>query len=439
MAVEASTSSPREPRVASQFPLPSGRLSKRSPGSPECFNGLVRPTETARGRAWLANFDEEDSPYAGLLLDSLDIVSSDVMRSALRNHLLELTGDATVLIPALPKEDLPAVEGEAKPVAYESFHPGDSMSATPGSEAFVGNVVREFVGEAPEEERGPWIHPESPPDRLRDLRCRRLFLVTDYIGSGQQVIDAAKVFVRNPRIRSWRSFRWLRVVVVAYAASPEGRARIATERSIDELSVVRSASSIFSAPWTDEERDVIVSLCERHVAPRDRWKALGYKRSGGLFVMRGRVPNNVPLVLRQRRADWNPFFDGRRFPDDLAEELQTHEGHRDLMKLTAMVHQERLTRSLASGRLKSPTDRLAVVLALVARRPRSAPDIANDLNVPEREAQAFLDFFDAAGLTNRGKLTTRGWNELRAAKRLPRRITAGLEGDHTPYYPRQLR
>src|SRR5688500_14253126 len=49
-----------------------------------------RPSETARGRAWLSNFAEQDRAPAKLLLDSLQIVSPLAMQLALRAQLADL-------------------------------------------------------------------------------------------------------------------------------------------------------------------------------------------------------------------------------------------------------------------------------------------------------------------------------------------------------------
>jgi hypothetical protein len=37
------------------------------------------------------------------------------------------------------------------------------------------------------------------------------------------------------------------------------------------------------------------------------------------------------------------------------------------------------------------------------------------------------------------RLTDAGWQELRAAKAKPRKVTSGLQGSSEPYYPRQLK
>ena len=48
---------------------------------------FVELSETNRGRAWLANFETDEQPYARMLLDGLDLVGQDRLRTGLRDRL----------------------------------------------------------------------------------------------------------------------------------------------------------------------------------------------------------------------------------------------------------------------------------------------------------------------------------------------------------------
>ena len=106
-------------------------------------------------------------------------------------------------------------------VAYRDFHPGAPLSATPGSDGFVGAILRDFarVGRPPSD--ATWIAPDATLDDLRSRRCRSITLVTDFVGSGNQALRLAQAIARNPTIRSWRSLHLVDIRVVAFAAHPD--------------------------------------------------------------------------------------------------------------------------------------------------------------------------------------------------------------------------
>lgn len=297
----------------------------------------MRPSETQRGRAWLTNFADIERPAAELLLDSLQIESPTAIHHGLKSRIQALTpdlqGQAGVLIPVLSIEDIDAMSdevelvetawrtGSPRHVAYETFTPGRDIPATPGSEGAVGNLIRDLTGNRPGGKRGQWLHPATDIAALHASRCRLIVLVTDYASSGQQVNRFAATFPRNARIRSWRSFGWLRILVVTYAASAAARARIETESNVDAMHVVTPAASFDDMAWTVDERDAVESLCKGHTPRQYKSQALGYRDSRGLYFTHTSVPNNLPFILRRDTHGWKPFLPGRTVPADLAAEL----------------------------------------------------------------------------------------------------------------------
>jgi hypothetical protein len=418
----------------------------------------MRPSETQRGRAWLTNFAEIERPTARLLLDSLHVENPASLHHGLKARIETLTprleGHTGVLIPVLSIEDInrsfaladlatqPARSPRPSPhVAYDTFQPGAPIPVTPGSEGAVGSLIRDLTGDRPGRERGQWLHPATDLDTLHARRCRLVVLVTDYTSSGKQVIQFAATFPRNARIRSWRSFGWLRVVVVAYAASAAARAAVEKSRNIDEMHVHTPAASFDDAAWTVEERDAIEALCKRHTPHRQRSQALGYGDSRGLFLTHTSVPNNLPFILRRQTSGWRPFLEGRAVPADLVAELGHYQApSRNLADVVRAANQTRLGRAIDSGRLRTPTDKLVAVLALVANGSETPATLTHRLALPDEETAAMLAFLKKAGfITEALTITARGHSELRHARRLDRVATAHLSGKPDPYYPRTLR
>ena len=400
----------------------------------------VRPSITTRGQGWIRNFADDERPAATLLLDSLDLVSSDDVRLGLLDRLKDLPARRApaALIPVRGLEDLKP--SGLRHVAYETFHPKDRVAPTPGSEALVGSWIRELVGERPGREKAGWLHPSSPIERLAEMKCRLFVLVTDYSGSGKQVLDFARIFVRNKTIRSWRSLGWIKIVVVAYAMSEEALVRITGDSSLDELHLVRPAPSFSSAQWTRQQKQDIEGICTKYLKPHEMKQAFGFGESGGLFAIQNRVPNNVPIVLRRKPSGWYPFFEARSVPQDLVTELGTYLSERELVTMAYDVRQQRLGKAMEGEGRESPTATLVTLLALLLDRQQTAVDLAFRLNRPLTRIEEFLSFLRAMNLTNDDlQLTPAGLSELRAAKRLKRVVTASLESSDTPYYPQQLR
>lgn len=416
----------------------------------------ICPSETQRGRAWLTNFADIERPTAQLLIDSLQVENPAKVHHGLKSRIEalapKLSDHTGVLIPVLSVKDIDRslektdsatrrARGSRRHVAYETFHPGAPIPATPGSEAAVGSVIRDLTGERPGREPAQWLHPATDIDTLRARRCRLIVLVTDYTSSGQQVNQFAATFPRNAHLRSWRSFGWLRIVVVSYAASAAARAAVDTGPNVDEMQVHIPAASFEDAWWTVEERDAIESLCHRHTPRWMHSQTLGYGNSGGLFFTHTSVPNNVPFILRRQTPGWKPFFKDRTVPPDLAEELGHYEApSRNLAEVVRAANQTRLGRAIDSGRLATPADRVVAILALIAYSSQTPATLTHRLAQTDEETASMLGFLQKVGLiTANLVITLRGRTELRQARRLDRIATAHLNGKPDPYYPRTLR
>ena len=424
----------------------------------------MKPSQTTRGQAWLQNFHPSEQDAACLLIDSLEIADAQTIHIGLVNKIeelrSELDGGPAVLIPVLSLEDVeeqleqsrraagtledPVLSGH---VAYRTFLPGMPIPATPGSEGAIGNLIRDFTGDDSSSPRLPWLHPASSIEQLRDQRCRYVVLISDYAGSGTQIADFALTFARNKTIRSWQSSGLIRTVAITYASSSHAREKVEEKafrgRPVisGHLRVVHPARSFSDAGWSFDEREAIEELCRRWAKPGHAKEALGFGGSGGLFVSHGAIPNNIPYILRKVDSGWNAFFERRRFPTDLQEELGNYQAPQDdLATIANDLRQQRLSRALASGRLSAPADMLVAVLAILNNSRQSAAQLAHALHRNDEEIAQLLGFLTHSGFIGQNHtLTDRGRRELTYAKHLDRFVTAQLVGSQVPYYPQSLR
>lgn len=410
------------------------------------MNG-VRPSQTPRGSRWLQNFRASERAYAELLIDSLQIASSPEIDRGLAGFLPSLRSRSAfetpgLLLPALDVRDVRKHAGlppQSNVVAYDNFEPGDPVTWTRGSEALIGVTLRDIVGEDPTETGADWLHPHSALNSLRVSRCRSLVLCTDYCGTGHQVLRYARSFMRNRTLRSWRSFGWLKVYVVAYAASTSALAKIRASGDVDDAWAVTQAPSFSDAQWTPEERTQILDLCARLSGSGNR-KGLGYQGSSGLYASDVRVPNNVPEVLRRTGPHWNPFFEGRHLPLELAREISGYRPARDLSGVARELRENRLAEALFSNKRRTGSAQAVMLLALLAADRSSEFELASKLGIDIPEVEELLAALVAADFIDGiHRVTSAGHRELRHARMKRRVTTANLRGVDAPYYPSTLR
>jgi hypothetical protein len=410
------------------------------------------PSSTKRGIGWLSNFEPLDKPFAQLLVDSLRISGQTEIRYALKKLLVELANNKEIEGPVLLLTARKMVEFEASiddpvkleahrrlPVAFDTFYPGANLPPTPGSEGFLGNLVRDLSGSAPDSDPY-WLHPESDLPALRSAKCRSIVLVTDYAGSGTQITRYADALLRSASIRSWRSGKILRIYAASFAASDIAVRNIARNKNIDRHWIVQTAPSFRSAHWTNQERGAIERLCSTYAQKERRPEALGYNGSTGLFTTDATIPNNLPVVLRQTGHGWHPFFDERKMPTELAGRIVGYGPPSDLQLAISKARQPRLGAAVETSSANTASRHMAIVLAIASRGTQTDFDLAVALGAPLASVKVLTDFLRTAKLLDdQGRTTPEGLQELAMAKRLRRHGAAELRSTDSPYYPEQLR
>lgn len=408
------------------------------------------PSGTDRGKLWLTNFAPLDRPYAKLLLDSLVVSGPQQMRPSIRRQLDGLLEDQMIGFPALllvarklrefdqPTHNVFPSSRKLK-TAYLDFCPGTSLPVTPGSEGFLGNVVRDLAGSNPGDDAS-WLHPASSLQQLRDAKCRSIILISDYSGSGRQITQYARALARNPTLRSWRSGHLVKIYAVAFAASEIAVRNVDRETYLEKFVFEMVAPSFSSASWSDAERQVIQRLCEEYAFPSRRGEALGYRNSKGLFATDSTVPNNLPVILRQTGDGWRPFFSERVMPPDLLSSIVGYapETRRDV--ILTDLRQTRLLEAMSSVSRSREQELLLMVLGLASRGAAQLTAIAGALSLNLEEARSLVAFLRSCDLLDENhRITSQGRQELAIAKKKPRKSVAKLEGSDEAYYPKSLR
>lgn len=393
-------------------------------------------SESTRGKRWVGNFPPVHRAHAELLLNSVRFASLDDIRWGLTNGIEELLASGSIEFPVLllanrDVGEMRLPDGFHEHTVFETFQPYGPLLGLPGSEGLVSTVVRDAIKKWPTQ----LLEAASAEslDSLRNRRLRTIVVVTDYVGSGKQVRDFVATLRRSRRLRSWRSFGWLKVVVLTYAAAEGVDVALQPASFIDRVHVVERANTFASAGWSKEDKTAIEALCLDYGGGRA--DALGYLGSRGLFASALTIPNNLPYVLRRLGQGWKPLFEGRQVPNDLVSVGGYAPPSIGIREVLVGLHQERAARRLRWTD-DSPMSQALVILSALRRGPRNVLALSVSTGLSIRSVSKRLTTLTRLGFVDAERhITVRGVEELNAAKRAPRRLTAGTRGDPTPYYP----
>ena len=399
----------------------------------------MKHSETPRGQGWLRQFELDDQLSAARMLDSVHFVQGGTMLNGVRRQAEEvLEAQACVgqiaMAPVLSEEDMAHLGGgpsDEKKVAFRNFYPDQKIGSDPGSEALIAHLIRE-IGRVPGH-TGLLSGADLTLAQLAAARTRTLVCLTDFIGSGKQVLRYVEAWQRNETIRSWRSLGWLRIIVVAYAATMSGYRAVQRCKYIDELKVDRIVPTI-SEEFSKDEVVEIVNICNIYAKRegRDR-EAMGFKGSAALFASSYSVPNNLPWVMIGSGRSWEPFFYGRSVTAELAVQLGESRPSVDFSTALGGARRNRLRSRFADDEVRS---KWQPFLAMLSIMPRSNERIAAKLDCSIPEVERMRRSLEGLGLaTPDGAISARGREALRSHGQKKRHMTASLAPSTSPYYP----
>jgi hypothetical protein len=324
-----------------------------------------RLLRTSRAECWLRQFDPRDRGAAELLVRSLILVSKDELDTTLaeliRHRRIEVRNDP--LRPGEPEKpialygireienycELPSgsirprynsailtrgqVDSKHRaqeigtsllPVYFENCRRDARASPVRarevGSEGDIAYLIERLRRETLRQPGGFLAHPSL--DKLRKNECRDVFLIDDLIGSGDRASRFILAFCRHPTIASWLSGGFLRVSVIAFAATRWGLTQVRNTKP--RVSAVHHQHDVLSGQhwWPEDQRETLLDLCRRYGEKTGQPEmALGYGSTDaypeGLccMVFSYKCPNNAPAILWAGKGKaWMPLFE--RSPSD---------------------------------------------------------------------------------------------------------------------------
>ncbi|WP_271163575.1 hypothetical protein ACETKC_03785 [Brevundimonas intermedia] len=407
----------------------------------------MRLSETQQGQAWLRLFDNEDTALATRLLDNTVFVSTSEFRRWIAGEIIREAAKGRL-----------ALYGEREFPRYSRFFnklaPGNVRRATgsvgpalikpPRGSIYIGSegIVAQLLSELC---RRPDVDAllTPGPDRLRPMKTRgpthRLAIVTDIIGSGNRIVTTLDALWRTESFRSWWAHRKIpiEVLVISYAATEKGLARVRKHRLKPNVLTLKVAPTIYDQA---DDSETIKTLCRKY-DPRPIQEdpgPYGYDNAGTLLAFGHGCPNTTPRMFWAKGRRWTPLFPARSGVEvDVPMERATAAEFAD--RLTG-VNRPHLADPALFARFDVEAREAILLLAAIAHGLRFRERLASRTGIDLPRVDLLLDAFARAGWTTQANvITAAGLDELKAVGRV-KRDTSSIPDDRVSvYFPSSLR
>lgn len=289
---------------------------------------------TRSGQAWLSNFQDEDQPAARRLLDGVEMVSDDQFRREMKTLLKRARGErssstvAAYAVHNLPKNfaphyfDCTGLHAPITPLRCPS-------TVHTGSELIVQNILVKSATALN-------VLVDATVEQMYDSRVHRVLLVTDNIASGQEISTFLEFMQANPRLRSWKSFGWLRFEVVTHCITESALASLRRKAVVHFEQLSRTFET---TDWSDQQLDEVRALCRKYGSIRG--EPLGRQNAESLQVFGHTFGNGTPAIMRQtagrQGATWSPLLPHGRDYALESTEMAVLQGYRAPHSLLAAL------------------------------------------------------------------------------------------------------
>lgn len=402
------------------------------------------------GRLWIAQFAPADQALAKTLLDSMLLVRAEAFIEQLRQVTVEAAASVAGPVGLYAERELPKYFGRPPQLFKQqrvhgrmrAYGPGPrpveamrTIDPEIGSEGLVATLITELC----REQRAKFLsHPG--PDQIREKKVRSFFLLTDFVGSGQRVLNYLQAAWRVASVASWWSSKLLHFEVLAYSTTELGRKAVQSHASKPELRIVAPCPTIDSRLDADTARRMRLLCRDYDPVDHDPTDSLGFGGCGALIAFAHSCPNNAPRILYKKGRRWAPLFPSRvtagtralfgaRLDDEAIKNRLKQLGQHQLAKGNWLP----LTGS--EGR------QMILLLAAIRRGPRFDEAVARKTGLTLLEIRKFAGRARKLGWITEGRhLTDSGLSQLVSmrGRRILRKAT--LPGEPAePYYPKSLR
>jgi len=253
---------------------------------------------------WLAQFPLVDREVGRQLLRSLRLISNSQFERDLDEVLERLmhdVGEESLCLMSVP---------ELVSQKRERLHPGKIFRQAGSSSDRIRNYLENFA-----RVHSKRVRAHQTIESMRAERVRNVVLVEDFIGSGRRIATYLKQTM-HPSLKSWISYGWTKLWIVAYGALSEGVWAIKRggyRLSSNRFRLVTPAA--YSQRFLSEP---VIEFC-RGQAYRTIRSAipLGFNGGAANLIFEHGCPNNAPVILWSMGRQYKPLFPNRGIPSEL--------------------------------------------------------------------------------------------------------------------------
>lgn len=402
-----------------------------------------RLPNSASGKAWLSQFEEQDAKTAERLLTALTLVSHSAFERSLQSLILTKARTVDGPVALYATRELTDVgdyfleigAGRDPLMSLDAVSRGADL----GSEARVAALIRNLAKTAPAKLLN---HPSL--ETLRLERARAIFIIDDIIGSGKRTSEFLGAMWRSPTIKCWYSRKHIAFASLAYTATEQGLAVVTGTRPKPTVNYVRDCPTFADIPWRDEIRTSVTDLCRRYGRHTSRPGMMyGFKKTMAALVFEHGCPNNTPSILWAPQTDknnWKAIFPDRSVLPPAASAFPPDITGQDPVKLFEDILD--LEEDVPVALIGAPALGIATVttLALVANGVRSRTALSYATGYSAKDCMALLDRCISKGyLTATLHLTAAGKKEIAASGRSESKEKKLPFRGEDSYYPQKLR
>lgn len=414
----------------------------------EKIKNKISLTET--GKSWLEQFSDVDKALATELLDSLVWVSDrefkDKISSKIERVANKYNGPVAMYLEREIRKNAYGVQRfykqkksprRAHGAALQPIESTKRYNDEVGSEGVVGNIATSIR----RSNRNKYLfHPTA--EDVRKKKVRAFILLTDTIGSGEQISKCLDSLWKVASVKSWKSSRHVKFCIVSYAITSSAQSLLEKHKTNPSLEYIIPCPTIDNQFEDDRKRERIIDLCKTYgkkASKSIKVPALGFSQTGALIAYGHGIPNNSPVIFYKSSTQWSPIFPAR-VTNSLARELNPGERKVDHKVLLDRWNKRKLAASKWINSGNTDAKNLVTIMASLHRPPRSEVAISARTQLDVDYVEKLLDiaqFHEWVSGSNR--LTDEGKLLLKKLERdeKPREIV--FKDSNQLYFPSTLR
>ncbi len=387
----------------------------------------MKLTQTIAGINWLNHFKGVDRLTAEKLLEGITWISNveftSSLRASIEDQANKVDGPVGLFIERELRKNKYGVQRYYKQdnnprrafgAALQPIESKQYKNHEVGSEGVIATLA---TGLKREHKTKYYLHPTM--NLIRDEKIQSFFILTDTIGSGNQISTYLDSLWKVATIKSLHSFKRLNFFIISYAITVDGKDKIESHKSRPKV-IYSMHSPTIDSTFDKADTEEIKDFCARYSLKQQNknYGPLGYDNCGTLIAYPHGIPNNSPLVLHKKsKKNIPPLFPSRAI-GKTQYELNHSFFEIDYSKTLKRNEQIKLATSEWLKVASKEAKIFIVVLASLNKKPRSPTAISKrtSIKIEDVEQQLVLAK-ECEWVSKSGRLTDDGVKLLNHLKK----------------------